>query len=37
MMTAEIRKRNKKTGLILLGIAIVFFAGVVARRWLIGG
>jgi hypothetical protein len=37
MTTADVRKRNKRTALILLGIALVFFAGVVARRWLIGG
>jgi hypothetical protein len=37
MTTTEVRKQNKRTALILLGIAIVFFAGVIARRWLIGG
>ncbi|HEU0204066.1 MAG TPA: cytochrome oxidase small assembly protein [Burkholderiaceae bacterium] len=29
--------RNRRTALILLSIALVFFAGVVARYWLLGG
>jgi hypothetical protein len=37
MTTTEVRKQNKRTALILLGIALVFFAGIVARYWLIGG
>jgi hypothetical protein len=30
------RRQNKRTALILLTIALVFFAGVIVRRWLIG-
>jgi hypothetical protein len=37
MTDTATRNRNKRTALILLGIALVFFAGVIARRWLIGG
>ncbi len=33
--TAE-RRRNRRTALILLSIALVFFAGVIVRHWLIG-
>jgi hypothetical protein len=36
-MTTELSKQNKRTALILLGIALVFFAGVIARYWVIGG
>jgi nitrogen fixation protein FixH len=31
------RKRNRRTGWILLSIVLVFFIGVIARRWLYGG
>jgi hypothetical protein len=37
MTTTEARKQNKRTALILLGIALVFFAGVVARYWVMRG
>jgi hypothetical protein len=37
MMTTHVNKQNRRTALILLGIALVFFAGVIARYWLIGG
>jgi len=37
MTTTEQRRQNKRTALILLGIALVFFAGVIARYWMIGG
>jgi hypothetical protein len=30
------RRRNKRTALILLSIALAFFLGVVAKYWLIG-
>ncbi len=30
------RRQNRRTALILLSIALVFFAGVIVRRWLIG-
>ena len=36
-MTTNVSKQNKRTALILLGIALVFFAGVIARYWMIGG
>lgn len=29
--------RNKRTALILVSVAVVFFVGVVVRRWLFGG
>ena len=32
----EQRRRNLRTALILLSAALVFFGGVIARRWLIG-
>ena len=37
-MTApeERRRRNLRTALILLSIALVFFLGVMAKYWLIG-
>jgi hypothetical protein len=31
------RKRNRRTGWILVSIVLVFFIGVIARRWLFGG
>jgi hypothetical protein len=37
MTTTEARKQNKRTALILLGIALVFFAGIIARYWIFGG
>jgi hypothetical protein len=30
------RRQNWRTALILLSIALVFFAGIIVRRWLIG-
>lgn len=30
------RRHNMRTALILLSIALVFFAGVIVRRWLLG-
>ena len=30
------RQRNVRTALVLLSIALAFFAGVVAKYWLIG-
>lgn len=32
----EERRQNLRTALILATIVLVFFAGVIARRWLIG-
>ncbi len=34
---AERNQRNRLTALILVSIALVFFIGVVARRWFLGG
>jgi hypothetical protein len=34
--TEERRRRNLRTALILLSIALVFFLGVMAKYWLIG-
>jgi hypothetical protein len=31
------RKRNRRTAWILLSIVLVFFLGVIVRRWLYGG
>jgi len=31
------RKANVRTALILLSVALVFFAGVVVKRWLFAG
>ncbi len=28
---------NKRTALVLLSIALVFFVGIIVRRWLFGG
>ena len=33
---ADLRARNRRTGLILLSIALVFFVGIIASQW-IGG
>ncbi|GGP23826.1 cytochrome oxidase small assembly protein [Silvimonas iriomotensis] len=30
------RRRNLRTGLILAGVAAVFFVGIMARHWLFG-
>jgi hypothetical protein len=30
-------RQNRRTALILLSVALVFFLGVIARRWLVGG
>lgn len=37
MKTPEQRRRNIRTGLILLSIALVFFVGVIVRHWVYGG
>jgi hypothetical protein len=29
--------KNRRTALILLSIALVFFVGILMRRWLLGG
>ena len=31
----EERRQNRRTGLILLSIALVFFAGVIVKYWLL--
>jgi len=31
------RKRNRRTAWILVSIVLVFFIGVIVRRWLYGG
>ncbi len=31
------RPNNKRTALVLLSIALAFFAGVIVRHWLFGG
>ena len=31
------RRQNRRTALILASVVLVFFIGVIARRWLIGG
>lgn len=36
MPTRE-RRRNVSTALVLLSIALVFFAGVIAKYWVLGG
>jgi hypothetical protein len=36
MSTTGDRERNRRTALILLSIALAFFAGVVAKYWLLG-
>jgi hypothetical protein len=33
----EERRINRRTALILASVALVFFIGVIARRWLVGG
>ena len=33
----EERRQNRRTALILGSIVLVFFLGVIARRWLVGG
>jgi hypothetical protein len=35
-MSVEQRNQNRRTALILVSVALVFFAGVVVRRWLFG-
>jgi hypothetical protein len=34
---ADERRQNRRTALILATVILVFFAGVIARRWLLGG
>ncbi len=36
-MRSEEKRQNRRTALILLSVALVFFVGVVVRRWLYGG
>jgi len=36
-MTAEQRKANRRTGLILASVALMFFVGFMARMVLLGG
>jgi hypothetical protein len=31
------RRQNRRTALVLLSVALVFFLGVIARRWFVGG
>jgi hypothetical protein len=31
------RKRNRRTAWILVSVVLVFFIGVIVRRWLFGG
>jgi len=31
------RRQNRRTALILATVVLVFFVGVIARRWLLGG
>jgi hypothetical protein len=31
------RRQNRRTALILASVVLVFFLGVIARRWLVGG
>jgi hypothetical protein len=31
------RSLNKRTALVLLSVALVFFAGVIAKYWFLGG
>ncbi|HTN49378.1 MAG TPA: cytochrome oxidase small assembly protein [Burkholderiaceae bacterium] len=33
----DLRRHNRRTALILATVALVFFVGVIARRWLFGG
>ncbi|MGE5338049.1 MAG: cytochrome oxidase small assembly protein [Gemmatimonadota bacterium] len=33
----EQQASNKRTALVLLSIVLVFFAGIIVRRWLFGG
>lgn len=35
-LSADERRQNRRTALILLSVALVFFAGVIVRRWLLG-
>ncbi len=35
--SAERQSNNKRTGLVLLSIVLVFFVGIIVRRWLFGG
>jgi hypothetical protein len=32
----DTRTNNKRTALVLLSIVLVFFAGIIVRRWLFG-
>ncbi len=35
MLSGDDKRRNVRTALILLSIALVFFAGVIAKYWLL--
>ena len=37
MANHNVRTNNKRTALVLLSIVLVFFAGIIVRRWLFGG
>jgi hypothetical protein len=37
MTERNVSASNKRTALVLLSIVLVFFAGVIVRRWLFGG
>lgn len=37
MTEHNVRSSNKRTALVLLSIVLVFFIGVIVRRWLFGG
>jgi hypothetical protein len=36
MTVNRTRTSNKRTALVLLSIVLVFFAGIIVRRWLFG-
>jgi hypothetical protein len=36
MLNDDEKRQNKRTALVLLSIAAVFFAGVIAKYWLLG-
>jgi hypothetical protein len=37
MNERNVRASNKRTALVLMSIVLVFFDGVIVRRWLFGG
>jgi len=36
VLSNDEKRQNRRTGLVLLSIALVFFAGVIAKYWLLG-